>query len=136
MPKIERGVAIRNRDELAESFQARKYNDHELENFHNKIQRFWDEPREVVVPGWDGPQIARKFRHEDLHVAFGAAKKVEHGVNSDKQQVYKYMYNSDRYTSFANLWRQYEDWQRKKDWIYAQNTPTLTKMSEEAEVPF
>ena len=95
------------------SVPQRTYSDHELQDFHTKIQRFWDEPREVRGEAF-GRKLegtAQKFRHEDLHVAYGAARKVQHG----KQFIYQY--NSERYAQFNNLWSQYESWRQKQDWI-------------------
>lgn len=107
----------------------RIYSDMELQDFHNKIQRFWDEPREVVLPrGMSG--TARKFRHEDLHVAFGAARKVLVGSK------FVYQYNSDRYEVFNNLWSQYEEWRKRQDWIGDKRAEDLEKMASESDVPF
>lgn len=109
-------------------FTPKVYADHELKDFHTKIQRFWDEPREVSLPnGMSG--TAQKFRHQDLHVSFGAARKVEHG----KKHIYQY--DGERYEVFNNLWKQYEDWQRKQDWIDNKNLEALVQQ-EANGVPF
>lgn len=99
------------RDDV-ENFEVppRIYTDLEIQDFHHKIQRFWDEPREVSLPGGMSG-TARKFRHQDLAVAYGAARKVEQGEHSH------YLYNSERSMQFNNLWKQYEDWMQKQDWI-------------------
>lgn len=105
----------------------RVYSDYELKDFHQKIQRFWDAPREVVLPkGMSG--TAQKFRHEDLHVAYGAARKVPHG------KTFVYQYNSERYEQFCNLWNQYESWKQKQDWIENKRTEELEKVAE--QIPF
>lgn len=111
-------------------FAPRTYLDHELRDFHNKIQRFWDEPREVnaVVFGKKVEGKAQKFRHEDLHVAYGAARKVPHGKH------FVYQYNHERYEQFNNLWSQYESWRQKQDWIENKNIEELGKVAE--EIPF
>lgn len=110
----------------------RIYSDHEIQDFHNKIQKFWDEPREVntVALGVAVKGNAQKFRHEDLHVAFGATRKVAHG------KTFSYQYNSDRYGVFNNLWKQYEGWRQKQDWIGNKQAEELEKMANESDVPF
>ncbi len=139
MTKIQRGVATRDNSEIGQMFAPRAYSEVELTQFHNKIQRFWDAPREVneVVMGRKIEGVAQKFRHEDLHVAFGAAIKVQHGT------THRYLYNQERYEVFTNLWRQYEDWRRKQDWIADQRALELARTAPEAslgtetgEVPF
>src|SRR3990167_11002675 len=110
---------------IDDGFGPRVYLDHELRDFHNKIQKFWDEPREVneIVFGRKVEGKAQKFRHEDLHVAYGAARKVQHG------KVYVYQYNSERYGQFNNLWKQYEDWQQKQDWIENKNLEAMVEIA-------
>src|SRR3990167_4654186 len=107
----------------------RIYSNMELQDFHNKIQRFWDEPREVneIVFGRKVEGKAQKFRHEDLHVAYGAAVKVKHGL------THVYLYN-DRYGAFCNLWSQYESWRQKQDWIENKQNEELEKVAE--QIPF
>lgn len=112
-------------------FNPRVYTESELKDFHNKIQKFWDEPRElngVSVAGMTVSGTAQKFRHEDLHVAYGAARKVQHG------KTFVYQYNSERYAQFNNLWSQYEEWRKKQDWIENKNLEALEKTAE--EIPF
>ncbi len=134
-------------DEIAAKFNPRTYSDHELERFHTKIQRFQEPAREISDTEIGGRVfkggIAQKFRYEDLHVAFGAAKKVEHGRDPKGVILYKYLYVPDRYEVFNNLWRQYEDWRRKQDWIAdkqaqdsARSSPEALSGSETGEVPF
>ena len=125
------------RDKKAEKeFEAipdRIYTHVELQDFHNKIQRFWDEPREVVLDkGMSG--TARRFRYEELHVAYGAARKVEQGKKVDGSPVYYYLYNSERNRQFNNIWNQYESWRQKQDWIENRENVQLEKIAE--EIPF
>ena len=65
-----------------------------------------------------------------LHVAFGAATKVAHG------KTFKYLYNSERYETFVNLWGQYADWRRKQDWIAGKNAEGYAKIASESQIPF
>ena len=131
-----REIALRNSQALAEleKITKRTYSEAELRDFHQKIQRFWDEPREInaVVFGRKIDGQAQKFRHEDLHVAYGAARKVQHGT------VFVYQYNSERYAQFNNLWSQYEDWRKKQDWIEGKRGEELDKLAEQSseQVPF
>lgn len=96
----------------------RVYTETELQNFHIKIQKFWDPPQEVNLQGgWSG--TAQKFRHEDLHVAYGSARKVQHGKG------FVYLYNS-RHKEFQNLWEQYVEWRQKQDWIETERAKEMT----------
>ena len=113
---------------IDEMFEARKYSDYELQDFHNKVQKFWSEPREVELKdGMFG--IAQKFNHPELHVAFGAAIKVKHGLGC------VYLYN-ERYKDFVNLWGQYESWRGKQDWIAGKNAEGYAQIASESQVPF
>ena len=101
----------------------RDYSDTELADFHSKIQRFWGEPRQVELSnGLSG--TAQKFNHQDLHVAYGSATKVKHGLS------YVYLYN-DRSKDFDNLWKQYEEWRKKQDWIDNKRSEGLEEMAKE-----
>lgn len=102
----------------------RIYSDSELQDFHNKIQKFWDAPREVELEGGMSG-TAKKFRHQDLHVAFGAARKVQQGNKS------RYLYDSERFNQFNNLWDQYEDYMKKQDWIENKRVEELEKVATE-----
>ncbi len=123
----------RDKDEITALFNARTYTEAELHDFHRKIQRFWDAPREVNAIAF-GRKIegqAQKFRYEDLHVAFGAATKVAHG------KLFKYLYSPERLAVFDNLWGQYESWRRKQDWIAEKQAQDHARMAEEtSSVPF
>lgn len=122
-------MKITNKDQDIEDFSPpqREYTDTELRGFHDQIQRFWDAPREVVLArGMSG--TAQSFRHQDLHVAYGAARKILHG----KQFVYQY--TSERYREFCNLWDQYESWRGKQDWIDMKQAEQLEGMAE--QIPF
>lgn len=112
------------------SVPQRIYSNHELQDFHKKIQKFWDEPREVrgEVFGIKLEGTAQKFRHQDLHVAYGAARKVQHG------KTHVYQYNAERYEQFENLWKQYESWRQKQDWIENKQNEELEKTAE--QIPF
>lgn len=112
------------KDQDLEDFSkpVRVYSDHELRDFHQKIQKFWDEPREVILEGGLSG-TAQKFRHQDLHIAYGAAKKVLH------RNKPVYLYN-DRHKDFCVLWGQYEDWRKKQDWIAEKQTENLTSLAE------
>ncbi len=125
--KIDRKI-----DELAARFQPRVYSEPELMDFHRKIQRFYDEPYVIDKPGTpvDG-KVARKFRHEDLHVAFGAARKVEKGKREDNTIIYSYLYNPERFDVFNNLWQQYVDYQNKQAWIEHQQAKDRARMAQE-----
>lgn len=109
---INRNAKYKPQDIEDFSKPVRVYSDSELSSFQNKIQRFWETPRTLE----DG-QIAQKFNHEELHVAFGACVKVKHGtVEKDGVQVqnFVYLYN-DRYREFTELWKQYVDYRRRLD---------------------
>lgn len=124
MTKIER-----YREQSIEDFSKpiRVYSDSELRDFHDKIQKFWEEPREVDLPGGMGG-TAQRFAHQRLHVALGAAKEVKHGNTT------VHLYN-DRYKDvFVNLWSQYEDWKRKQDWIADKRAEELAGLDH--QVPF
>lgn len=115
------------KDEVEQVFEPRHYYDHELADFHKKIQKFWNEPREVILPnGLSG--TARKFRWDDMAVAYGAARKVQHGTR------HVYQYNSERYAELNNLWTQYQDWLRKQDWIEGKLEEHLEATA--SEIPF
>lgn len=122
-------MKITKKEQTVEDFSKpeRLYSDQELQDFHNKIQKFWDTPRQVILAeGMSGP--AQKFRYEDLIVSYGAARKIKHG------RTFVYQYNSERYNEFSNLWNQYEEWQKKQDWIESKQNEGLEKMAE--EIPF
>lgn len=121
------------KDKVVDFVEERKYTDIELNDFHNKIQRFWGEPREVNLPnGFSG--TARGFNHEELAVAFGAARKVQQGSKPDGSLHFYYLYNPDRYRVLLNLWKQYESWLQKKDWIENKENAQLEQIAE--QVPF
>ena len=122
----------RYKEQALEDFSVpqRIYSDHELKDFHNKIQKFWvGEPRELnsVAFGVKIEGLAQKFDHEELAVAFGAAIKVKHGKG------YVYLHN-ERSKVLQNLWKQYEGWRQKQDWIGEKNVERLEVMAE--EIPF
>ena len=104
----------------------RHYEDFELSDFHAKIQRFWGEPRQVELSN-EMSGTAQKLNHQDLHVAYGSATKVKHGLS------YVYLYN-DRSKDFDNLWKQYEEWRKKQDWILSKQNEELDKVA--GETPF
>ena len=123
----------RARREPVEFVEKRQYTETELRDFDQKIQRFWGETHQVnLANGFSGP--ARKFHHEELHVAFGAARKVERGVKSDGTPHFYYLYNPERQETFVNLWNQYESWMQKKDWIENKENAQLEQMA--SAVPF
>lgn len=114
------------KESLEEMFEPRVYQPNELRDFHQKIQKFWGEPREVRLDdGMSG--TAQKFNHQELAVAFGAARKVKHGIG------YVYLYN-DRNKDLVNLWNQYEDWRKKQDWVEDKKTEELEQIAN--EIPF
>ncbi len=141
MPKIEH----RKVSDLAAMFQPRQYTEAELMDFHRKIQKFYDEPYTIDRPtnlAIHG-KTARKFRYEDVHVAFGAARKVEKGKREDGSTIYAYLYNPERLDVFNNLWQQYVDYQNKQAWIEHQQAMDRARMAQEhvsevemGEVPF
>lgn len=122
---------MKYQEQKVEDFSTpeRVYNDHELQDFHNKIQRFWEEPREVseTVFGKKIDGIAQRFAHQSLHVAFGAAIRVKHGKG------YVYLYNS-RYATFQSLWRQYEEYRKKQDWISEKKSEELEMVAQESVI--
>jgi hypothetical protein len=87
-----------------EIFEPRQYSNAELQNFHDKIQRFWS---------------GNKFLHEELHVAYGIAWKEERGKKADGTPACYYFYNHDGYEQFADLWRQYERWKFNQQYVEA-----------------
>lgn len=107
----------------AELFEARKYSDFELKNFHNKIQRFWLEPRTLE----DGT-VAQKFDWDALAVSFGACRWVP-GAGAGKHL----MATSERYAALVNLWDQYRDFRTLQDWKLERETERLELMSLEAK---
>jgi len=76
---------------------TRTYSDSELQDFHQKIQRFKRVPRTLPTG-----VVAQKFDHEALHVAYGAARTSPHG------KTIVYLYNPERYRQFVSLWDQYQ----------------------------
>lgn len=122
-------MPIRDKKRVVDDFEIpeRVYTDTEIRDFHQKIQRFWGEPRQVEVSKV-GPGTAQKFDHEALAVAYGAANKVQHGLK------FVYLYNSERYRQFANLWNSYEAWRKKQDWIENKRGEDMEKIAE--SVPF
>lgn len=118
------------RKQAQEDFDAipmRVYAESDLQDFHKKIQRFWSEPREVVLSkGMSG--TAQKFDHDALAVAYGAARKVDSGAGK-----FHYLYSPERYGQLNNLWNQYDAWRKKQDWISNKNAEESAKS---AGVPF
>lgn len=109
----------------------RVYSDNELYDFDKKIQRFYEE-KTLQNP----PNTGRKveiLNMEKLHTAYGACREVEQGKDKEGNPIKYYLYN-DRYPAFINLWRQYEAWRGKKDWVEGKRSEEL-KANEEA-VPF
>lgn len=108
----------------AELFAPRQYADYELKDFHEKIQRYWDAPRRL-----ENGTTAQKFRWNDMAVAFGALRKVS-GSNSG----FHYLAHPDRYDILANLWKQYENWRGKQDWVEGKKTEVLSETAQ--GIPF
>lgn len=108
-------------DEMAQMFEAKVYDNRQLQDFHNKIQRFWEKPREVELGALSG--TAQKFNHQELGVAFGACRKVVHG------KTYVYQYEPERHRVLENLWGQYSHW---REWGEGRHIKTLT----DEKVPF
>ena len=127
MPKVNR-----EKDEF-DAVPARVYTDEEIRDFHSKIQIFWDGSREVFLDKGMGG-LAQKFRHEVLHVAYGAARRVEQGKKEDGSPVFHYLYNPERYEEFENLWTQYEVWRKKQDWIKDKQMEGYEQTAE--QIPF
>lgn len=103
----------------AELFEARKYSEAELKDFHQKIQRFWLEPRTLE----DGT-VAQKFDWDALAVSFGACRWVP-GANGGRHL----MANSERYAALVNLWDQYRDFRSKRDWVEERKNEELEMMA-------
>lgn len=107
----------------AELFEARKYSDVELRDFHNKIQRFWCEPRTLA-----SGEMAQKFDWDALAVSFGACRWVP-GAAGGKHL----MATSERYAALVNLWDQYKDFRTLQDWKLERESERLELMSLEAK---
>lgn len=112
-------MAIREEKKIDDFPSERTYSDSELRDFHEKIQRFWEEPRTLE----DG-SIAQRFAHQRLHVAFGAAREVKVGSGT------YFLYN-ERHRAFSALWRQYEDWRRKQNWKEGREIEEFEQMASE-----
>ena len=130
--KLKNNMPIRDKkaEQEFEAIPDRIYTHVELQDFYNKIQKYWDEPREVELKdGMSG--IAQKFRHDDLHVAYGTARKVDSGGGR-----FHYLYSPERNRQFNVLWNQYESWQRKQDWIEKKESEAMSEIAEQESVPF
>lgn len=94
----------------------RTYSEQELERFHNLIQKFY-EPHTIQNPEReDFGQTYLVLNWQKLHVAYGACKALEQGVKEDGTPMYYYFYN-DKYEKFNVLWKQYESYRQKQDWM-------------------
>lgn len=104
----------------------RPYSESELLDFHQKIQRFWGEPRTLSQEVYGG-KIAQRFNWEEMAMAYGACRKVQHGLK------YIYLYNQDgkRDRELNNLWKQYLDYLRRKDYGEQKRLEELDKVAEE-----
>lgn len=105
----------------------RTYSDSELKEFHEKIQKFWGDPR-ILENG----ETARKFYWEELGVNYGAFSrwnkrdrfndnvKALEMVKDGHHFTYMAVAGPDgsgkRFHQFINLWDQYNWWLSGNDW--------------------
>lgn len=140
MPRLRRNEIVEI-DEF--TIQARTYSDTELRDFHNKTQRFYKEKTRT-----DGSSV-KILDFNELAVAFGAFSKTDAGggrfyyraiakekiVKKNRAgETYLDTEHPTRYEQLANLWSQYEDWQRKQDWIENKNVEALQETA--SQIPF
>ena len=103
----------------------RTYSDRELQDFHNKIQKY-HEPKTIQNPNAeDFGQTYLILNFNKLAVAFGAYREVD-GSNGAKY----YLSTSERYLQLNNLWKQYEDYRRRLDWMADKEAERLEQVAE------
>jgi len=103
----------------------RVYSDKELQDFHNLIQKY-HEPKTIQNPNAeDFGQTYLILNFNKLAVAFGAYREVD-GSNGAKY----YLSTSERYLQLNNLWKQYEDYRRKLDWVADREAERIGQISE------
>lgn len=100
------------------------YNDAQLKNFHDKIQRFKVEKVQtsgetLLVLNWD-----------EMAVAFGAYTRL---ILPNGHKYYRAAGGPEGVTSrfavLANLWGQYQDWGQKQDWIAQKRLDDYAQMA-------
>ena len=110
----------------------RVYGDSELEKFHQLIQKY-HEPYTIQNPkAEDFGQTYLILNHQKLHVAYGACRAVEQGIKPDGSPMVYYFYNSERYNQFNTLWKQYEEYRKKLDWIADREAERLQEVAQVA----
>lgn len=101
----------------------RMYNDAELKDFHRKIQRF------TVMKTPEEGEPYKILDFNELAVAFGAFSKTP---GPDGVMYYRALGGSTgetkRYYILNNLFNQYQDWQRKQDWVEIKRLETFEAM--------
>ena len=108
----------------------RTYSDRELQDFHNKIQKY-HEPKTIQNPNAeDFGQTYLILNFNKLAVAFGAFRIVEQGTDPEGKPVKYYLSTPERYLQLNNLWKAYEDWRKKMDWVAEKEAERLEQVSE------
>ena len=127
MPKPQRELAKINKPKL----ELRHYQDYELKNFHDKIQKYYyDYFLEISE---DKGEVIRVLDKKKLMIDFGALGK-DGGVIIDEVEVDK----PPRIHQFDNLYEQWQNWKirtglDKGSWGY-KNLESLDKLAEQMTV--
>lgn len=99
-------MPIRQKEKIPgeELFADRVYTEVELQDFHNKIQRFYEEKETS-----EGEKF-RRFNYDKFAIAFGALR--EHPGPMGKPYL---LSTPDRYRQMVNLMNQYDRWRSLRE---------------------
>ena len=116
----------RNKD-----IEYRKYTDTELQDFHNKVQKYYFDY--TLQNGKDVGEVIRVLDRERLMVAFGAR------TSSGAIVVDEVSLPPNRLQQFDNCFRQWQDWKvrtglDKGSWGH-KNLQSLDEMAKQMTVP-
>lgn len=123
-------MAIEDKKKPIDDFDAeRVYTEAELEYFHQKIQRFYEEKLNHSTN-----EKVMILNHEELGVAYGAFTKHMRGGTP------YYLANHDRYVQFCNLMRQWDKWrgvkEAKREFAQNKSLEEMVAQNPQEEVPF
>ena len=103
----------------------RVYNDAELKNFHQKVQRFYKD--KTLTTG----EVIRVFDYDEFAVAFGAYTKTVVGKSVFYRAAGGPSGDTSRSTVMYALLQQYDDWRRKGDWAESKRAEDFDFMAQQ-----
>lgn len=108
--------------------EERVYSDRELKDFHEKIQKFRE--KKVLTTG----EEINPLNWNKMAVAFGAYTVIEYQGKPYYRGAGKPDGECRRMYILDNLWKQYQDWCRRTDWLDQKKIDEYDKLAKEASL--